>query len=153
MSLLSCQNDDNNDCCINVESDVLIQLENSEELDLLNPLSPNSIDSENIQIKYQMENGEKKLVNDPNLDAPKGFYIVPPNETQTENYSLQLFLNTDYIGAENTSQTFIEWSSTDMDKIKSEFIRDNNNLLVSKIWVNDELSWERTNPQTVLIIK
>lgn len=152
-SLLSCHGNDDKNCCMNIESDILITLVNSEGLDLLDPSSNGAIDSSNIQVRYEMENGEKKLINDPNFDASKGFHIIDPEETQTDKYSLQLFLNTDYLDEENISYTYIEWSSADIDEIKSQFIRENNNLLVSKVWVNGELSWERINPKIVLILK
>lgn len=152
-SLLSCHVDDNKNCCMNIESDILISLENSQGMDLLDPASNVSIDTSNIHVSYEMKNGNKKLINDLNLDASKGFHLIEPEETQTDKYGFQLFLNTDYIDKEDISYTYIEWSPTDTDQIKSQFIRENNNLLVSKVWVNGELSWERTNPQIVLILK
>ncbi len=147
----SCNNDEK-DCCKIIEATMYFKIENINGEDLLDP-DFDYIDINQIKIFYANEDGIKVKVDNSELDASKGYEIVPPVVGNSNFYRIKVHLNTKNIH-NNISSTYVEWSSEDMDEIKTEFDLSNNNIIAKKIWVNGELKWESsTGQQLITIIK
>lgn len=150
MFMISCE--DSKHCCIIVESDILLKINDSQGNDLLDPNQGN-IDHNTIKIFYTTEQIAMQEVNNPNLDSPKGYKFITPSMDNSSFYKVQLFLNSQYLNADKVSYTYIQWSSGDTDKIKAQFDKRNNNFIVSKIWINDQLKWVLNDEKIITIIK
>ena len=135
--LFSC-NSDEEECCKNIEADLQISIINSEGLDLLNPLN-GRINIENFKLYHKNQSGDLILFNKPNLDNPKGFELISPENNEDQRFSIHLFLNTEYL-VDNTSLTVISWSNEKQYEIRTVFLKDNNSLIAKKIFIDNELA-------------
>ena len=146
----SCDSSEN--CCVNYEVDIFVKTRDSTGKDLLAP-GNGAIDPDSIKIFYLTGSGEKKEVNKPNLDSPKGYRVIAPSVDNSNDYKIQLFLNADYVDSQNISHTYVQWNAGSTDAIKAEFKRHGKGLSVSKVWVNDALKWEPSKDRVITIIK
>lgn len=140
------------DCCLNISADIDISLENVNGDDLLNP-NIGSINLNEINVYFLLEDDSKSLVDEPNLDAPKSYLIKEPETNSADYYKILLYLNTVYLNADNISYTYIEWKTEDIDELKAEFSVSGNSKIVEKIWVNGNLKWEKSSIIGLTIIK
>jgi hypothetical protein len=136
LGLFSC-NSDEEECCRNIEADLQISIINNEDVDLLNPLN-GEINIDNFKLYYKNQLGNLILFNKPNLDNPKGFELVNPENNGNQRFSINLFLNTEYL-VDNTSFTVISWNNEKKYEIKTIFLKDNNSLIADKIFIDNEL--------------
>jgi hypothetical protein len=147
---ISCESSEN--CCTNYESDVFLKVINSEGKDLL-ALNQKVIDANVIKVFYLTIDGKMEEVNKSNLDSPKGYKIITPVMDNSSNYKIQLILNSEHLNLQNISYTYLKWSENDTDEFKAEFKKQGQNLMVIKIWVNDELKWDLSGDRVITIIK
>lgn len=139
ISFFSCNsNDENQPSATNIDAVVRFYVLNNQGDDLLNPNNQNSIDTDNLKI-YEIINGEEVEVNNPNMDAPKGFWISPP-EGKFDKYRLSLTLN--ILEDSNTTITLLKWSESDLDSFKAELEKGEDYIICKKIWVNDIKVWD-----------
>ena len=136
LGLFSC-NSDEEECCKNIEADLQISIVNSEGVDLLNPLN-GEINIENFKLYYKNKSGDLILFNKPNLDNPKGFELVNPENNSNQRFSVNLFLNTEYL-VDNASFTFMSWNNEKKYEIKTVFLKGSNSLIAEKIFIDNEL--------------
>ncbi len=136
LGLFSC-NRDEEECCKNIEADLQISIVNNEGVDLLNPLN-GEINIDNFKLYYKNQSGDLILFNNINLDNPKGFELVNPENNGNQRYSINLFLNTEHL-VDNTSFTFISWNDNKNYEIKTVFFEGNNSLIAEKVFINNEL--------------
>mgnify|MGYP000391707830 CR=1 FL=1 len=150
-SIISCKSDDDN-CCRVIESSILIQVENKNGENLIDPQNA-VFDMSEIKIFYApSKDGKRVEVDNPQLDVSKGFEIIVPDGNSNESYRLKLFLNVESISENGYSYTFIQWSDNITDELRTEFDLSNNNIVAKKIWLNGELEWQG-NKEVLLIIK
>ena len=123
-----CNKDDDCGCTI-YSLDANISLKNTTGDDLLDPNNPNSFKKENIRT-YHLINGEQKRAG---LDD----IIYQDNDSI---YRYRIFVN--YEGNDEFPITYIDWSETDRDTIKSEIYRSGNVTRAIKFWYNGELVWD-----------
>lgn len=132
--LISCNNTDDNDCCVNVDIGIDVTYLNAEGLNLFE--IDNGYTEANITI-YHKINGEWKLYYNGNLDAPKGITVVDGEHGK----HLSILPSTN-IDQNNYSETKIQFSESDFDIIKTEIDQSNSNTTVTKVWYNTVLKWE-----------
>ena len=139
ISFFSCSsNDENQPSATNIDAVVRFYVLNEQGDDLLNPNNQNSIETSNLKI-YELINGKEVEVNNPNSDAPRGFWVSPP-EGKFDKYSLGLTLN--ILEDSNTTITLLKWSESDSDSFKAELKKGDNYIICQKIWVNDIKVWD-----------
>lgn len=150
--MISCQKNDDETCCTQIDADVFISVQNSVGKDLLDE-SSEAIALNSIKIKYKMKGGDISEVNDPSLDAPHGFYFYNPHDA-SDLYKVQIFLNTVYLNNSDISYTYVEWTPNSIDEIRTKFTRTKNTLTAQKIWINDDLVWvHNEGSQLITIVK
>lgn len=115
-------NMDDDDCgCTIISLSADKSIEDSAGEDLLNPSSPNSYKKRDIKT-YHLINGEEKRAG------------IDDNIYQDADsiYRYRTFVN--YEGNDESPITYIDWSETDRNTIKSEFYRTDNQTRAIKIW-------------------
>ena len=125
---VGCNKDDDCGCTI-ISLDANIAITNSDGDDLLDPNNLNSYKKGDIKI-YHLINGEQKRAGIDDI-----IY-----EDVDSIYRYRTFVN--YEGNDEYPITYIDWSETDRDTIKSEIYRTDNQTRVIKIWYNGELMWD-----------
>lgn len=132
--MLGC-NTDKEDCCVIYSLGANIALTNASGEDLLNPNNPNAYKKENIRVFHLIDGEQKRAGIDDFLyrDADS-------------IYRYRTFVN--YEGNDEYPITYIDWSETDRDTIKSEIYRSGNITRVIKLWCNGELVWDGNSGTT-----
>lgn len=128
---VGCNKDDDCGCTI-ISLDANISLKSAAGADLLDPDNPDSYKKENIRI-YHLINGDEKRAGVDDILYEDGDGI---NRYRT-------FVN--HEGSDEFPITYIDWSETDRDTIKSEIYRTDNQTRAIKIWYNGELMWDVEN--------
>jgi hypothetical protein len=108
---------------------------NSQDVDLLDPATPNHIEEDDIRLFYEID-GKILGVYNPYMDNPRNFMIY---EHENE-YRIKVVLN-DSDATEETI-THIQWNDDDTDVIKATFSRTKNIVRVSGVWLNDTQIWD-----------
>lgn len=119
-----------------IDCGVEITVKNKDGKDLLNPLTPGALLSQNIKI-YYLINGVKKEVNYGNYVNPQNFNILELDGI----YRMRLILNQ----ADPISTTYIQWNASDTDTLKSQIYRPEGLITCKGIWFNDSLVWSWEN--------
>ena len=107
---------------------------NSQDVDLLDPTTPNHIEEDDIRLFYEID-GKILGVYNPYMANPRNFMIF---EHENE-YRIRVVLN-DSDATEETI-THIQWNDDDTDVIKATFTRTKNTIHVSRVWLNDIEIW------------
>lgn len=147
--VLSSCNSDNNMEETNIEAGIVFYLLDKNGNDLLDPNNQNSIDLDDLRV-YEVVNGEEIEINNPKLDGPRGFVLLEP-EGIYDKYRLALGLN--ITETSNPTTTIVKWNSEDIDIFKAEYNRGNNFVICTKIWLNDEIVWDKNGVRFIEIIK
>jgi hypothetical protein len=142
--IISCNSDDNNnDNNYALETAIAFTLTNQIGEDLLDPTNSNAYLSNSIKIYYIKENGDIEEIYNSNLDSPRNFRIISPDNSDLNTYAFELYPNT-YV-MENAT-TYIEWNDTETDTIKTNYRYGDNYTICNKIWYNNVNVWtENTN--------
>ncbi len=111
-----------------------ITLQNDKGEDLLNPKTENAINPEDIKL-YYVEGGKPQEVFDETSDLPRNFLVF---QTGGE-FRMRILQN--HVDGEVNPITLVQWNKSDIDTIKSEFLRGDRYLIQDKIYFNDKLSW------------
>lgn len=157
--LFSCNsdNDNNNDNYYNLDTDLWFKVSSPDGVDLLDPNNPNAYLEGNIKIYYLNENGELKEINNPQMDSPRNFSIVSPEDSGSSFYAFNIGLNAqgeimetepDFYDIENAI-TCIEWNETDTDTIRANFRAGDNFMKLSKAWYNEELIYDEDTTESI----
>lgn len=119
--LISCSTE--SDCgCVNIETHIDIALKDSNGNYLINT---SNYPKNTIQVQYLIngsiqnpKSGEQSIfIDDPNLPTRIRIFL---NNASTEEYPI----------------TYVKWNDIDTDTIKAHFTRENNSIIVDKIWIN-----------------
>lgn len=135
--MMSCSKDDHQDSFM-LDADIELVVKDAEGNDLLDPETLNAFNESDIKLFYLI-NGNLEEVYNENMDYPRNFLIFK----QGGNYRIRIFLN----DSENEyyPETHIQWNETEIDIIKSQFIRTTNSVRKQKIWLNQELIWSASD--------
>ena len=139
--IISCNSDDENNntpSYYNLETSVEFKVSSPAGVDLLNPNNANAYIAENIKI-YYLRNGEIEEIYNPNMDAPRNFSIISPEDTGEDFYGIAIGLNSSQL---ENAITYIEWSETDTDTIRANFQSGDNFTILTKAWYNDVLIFD-----------
>lgn len=120
----------------NIEVGLEFSILNSLNEDLLNPENPNHLDVTKIKL-FNVINGEKQEVYNPNMDYPRNFNIFK----HENEYRIAVFLN-----STETSEkpiTYVQWNDSDIDTIEVTIKRTQSSMLQNEIWLNGIHVWER----------
>ncbi|MCG2419621.1 hypothetical protein K8089_11355 [Aequorivita sp. F47161] len=130
--LISCSRNDEPQGQIVIDLGVNFSIQSATGEDLLDPNNSNAFKKENIKT-YHLINGEVKLVgaDDMLFLGNNGLYVFGT------------FVN--YEGNDEFSITYIDWSETDRDTIKSQIYKTKNQIRAIKVWYNDTLMWDVEN--------
>jgi len=137
ITLFGCSSNDNQEQ-FNFDVGFEFSVTDNEGNDLLNPDNPNSFNESDIKLFYLI-NEETVEVYDNNLDYPRNFLIYQ----NSDSYRIRIFLN--YSETEELPETYIQWSETDSDTIKSEINRSNTYVKIQKVWLNDNIIWNSSD--------
>ena len=125
---------DNSDCCTVIDIGMDIKYVNQAGENLFD--IENGLDIEEIKVYYKIEN-EWELHYSYNLDSPKGISLIQRGE---ETY-LRLTPSIDIV-TDGYSETKIELSSEESDVIRTMIDNSQPNVIVTKVWYNNDLKWE-----------
>lgn len=113
---------------------------NSNLDDLLDPENPNAFHRSQIGIYYDSD-GEPIYYHNINNnyipDHPNAHYFYKENNDSL--YTIRIYLNSDK--TVSYPITYIKWDETDMDTIKTSYMRSENIIRVDSIWYNNNLIW------------
>lgn len=116
--------------------------EDSNSNNLLNIENPNSLKEEDIRVYSLDENGEKKELFAPNLDAPRNFSVIPYNNNGVNE---NLFRLSPYLGKTNETEittTLVQWRIGVVDTITCEIYREKGVTITNKVWYNTILKYD-----------
>ena len=134
LSIFSCSDSDNNDCCVIVDIGIQIKYVNTAGQNLFE--IDNGYKASDITI-YHKINGEWSEYYKSNLDAPKGISVI-----DGENGKMLFISPSTTLDENNYSETKIQFSESDFDIIKTEIDKSNSGTMVTKVWYNTVLKWE-----------
>lgn len=142
ITLFSCsKNDEAGSLGSIIDAYVDFSIFNAQNEDLLNPDTPNYLNSNDIKIFYVIDGKKQEFYKD-NLDNPKGYFIGE----QEGIYYIRIFLN--YEETEEKPITYVQWGNTDTDTIQVLYKRPQNSILQDVIWLNGKQIWERGDNTT-----
>jgi len=156
--MTNCNNDDiDSQTGYNLESQIQIYYKKTNGDNLLDDNTVNHLNFNDFKLFYEV-NGNVTEVNDPNADYRKNMEIVTSG---TPAPTLYLFTNNDLsnivsdAGKEKIVENvaYIQLSETDTDTIRTHSKTSKGYFLVSKVWYNDKLAWEREYEGIIEIIK
>jgi len=136
-SLIACDKSDDLNPAVIVDRGFEFIVFDSQDVDLLDPATPNHISEDDIKLFYEID-GELTEVYDAHLDHPRHFMIF---EHENE-YRIRVFLNDS--DAIDEPITHIQWNEDDTDVVKASFKRPKSNVIVTKVWLNDTQIWDLT---------
>ena len=149
MFLSSCNSDDEKKNEFNYSTGFEMIVKNSEGIDLLNPNSPNTLNTNNIKLFY-LKNGVSEEVYNPSLDLPRNYMIYLQSDGI---YRIRIFPNE--IQSEEFPISYIKWNETDIDTIKCKLKYTENAVVLEKVWFNEVFKLDTTlnNGLTFEILK
>lgn len=131
----------------NLVSQIDITVLDESNNDLLNPAKHflKSINTSNITVAYIID-GKEVIVNQPNLDAPKGYILLPPEaNSDFKDYRLRVFLN--IAKSDNpVSKTTITWNSNDKNEITAYYSISGNSIVYTKLLLDGTEVWNVQTP-------
>lgn len=136
--LSSCTSDDEKKNEFNYSTAFEMIVKNSEGIDLLNPNSFNSLNTNNIKL-YYLKNGVSEEVYNPSLDLPRNYTIYLHSDGI---YRIRIFPNE--IQSEEFPITYIKWNETDTDTIKCKLKYTENAIVLEKVWFNEVFKLDTT---------
>jgi len=137
VSLFACSKSDEASSAVHLDVTFDFLISNSENVDLLDPSSPNHFKEEDIKLFYEVD-GERIEVYDPLMDNPRNFFLYK----HENEYRIKVFLND--FNTSDKSITYIQWNDTDTDTVEALFNRTGNSVQVSKVWLNEIEIWDLT---------
>jgi len=108
---------------------------NSQDVDLLDPATPNHIEEDDIRLFYEID-GKILGVYNPYMDYPRNFMIYK----HENEYRIRVFLN--HTDAVDEPITHIQWNSDDTDVVNATFKRTKYYVRVNRVWLNGTQIWD-----------
>jgi hypothetical protein len=145
--MLSCKEDVQEEDGVYVSLRIHLTIESTDGIDLLNPNTPNAIREDNIRMFYEIDGKRETYASTSNayiLDNPSGFTLnTPVISTQPidmlgNKYFLTIFSNS---LVSNNSITVLAFSGKDAIKLRTEVLRTNGSIRVTKVWYENILVW------------
>lgn len=135
---LGCDNDDDNQQFVNVETSISITLVNSQEENLLDKNVSGAYNSEDIFTFRCTIDGSKVILQKNLVTSSNQLYV---NDFGIDDKEIQ------------ESTIFLNLSNSDVDTLKVEYKIENGSLFNTKLWYNNELKWSLGDPKQIEITK
>jgi hypothetical protein len=135
------------------DTGIAIAYKNSNNQDLLDPATPNSLKEEDIDLFYLPNNGQKTRIYNPGYDIPKGFRITKASSGYLISLGFEPY--SDGYNAQNKATFFIRYSDGSEDTLIGEYNADRRYIIkLLKVWVNGVLKYdvESSNTQSGRLI-
>lgn len=134
-----------NDCCAGIpgNDDIFeFSIVNSKKEDLLNPETESTLNTSNIKV-FEYKNEEYVEINNPNLDASKGYMIY---ETEGE-FRMRLFLEAGAVVNDIVERkAILKWNESDQDTLELRLVQEPSNIQrLTRIIFNDNEVWNEEN--------
>ncbi|MCV2487455.1 hypothetical protein OD917_21150 [Flavobacterium sp. SH_e] len=81
------------------------------------------------------------------LDNPNNILFVDEKQSKY----VKIFLN--HSKSENFPMTYIHWNKTDIDTIKAKYKKNENSIVLEKLWIFKNNSWEEIKSKPLVLIK
>lgn len=140
ISCISCEKSDDVTDQYNLDVGIEFSIQNSNNEDLLDPQTPEHINTNQIKLFYLLE-GKKQEVYDSNMDNPRNFLIY-----KHEN-EYRIGITPNFSEESSKPVTYIQWNDADIDTIEVSYERTPRAVIQKEIWLNGDLIWERSNNQ------
>ncbi|HQQ97699.1 MAG TPA: hypothetical protein PLX35_10565 [Cyclobacteriaceae bacterium] len=128
-----------------VEMDVQLYVHDKSGNNLLDPAVPGTLNTQNIRIFYVQDGVRKEFFN-PNLDAARNYLI---RKNFGNDYLMTLYPYEGKTDNEETT-TYIHWSDNSKeDTVKCLISKPGLSMIVTKVWLNGTLKYDRDLKQTV----
>ncbi len=126
-------NDDDKEFYMYVNISTYFSIFNVQGDDLLDPETPNHIDTSKIKIFYVINGVKKELT-----DNPKKYEVYTKEQKNMNAYSIEVIMNdSEKI---KKSITYVQWNEKDTDTIEATYVRDKKNVIYPKeVWLNGTL--------------
>ena len=142
--LFGCKKDKEITNGVIIQEVVTFSILNDQGADLLDPKVPGHVDTVKIKVFHE-ENGKAIEYFEPRYDHfQKGWEYNKKLDYNIPENRIAILLNSSE--PTNRSVTYVQWTENDSDTIEAVFIKPNGalgSILLDKVWVNNELSWER----------
>lgn len=122
-----------------VSANIDLTIKNQAGEDLLDPATQNSF--RNIKL-YSVENGEKKLFFEKNLNSPNGYMLF---KEQSSTYTLRVFTSTPEKNGSKETINYLQLSEGVTDTIKCLYQSNTINTICEKVWYNGKLMWQESD--------
>lgn len=129
--------DDDKELNSYVNTSIGFSVFNTEGEDLLDPETPNHIDTSKMKLFYVV-NGVPQEFYQANLDNPRNIVVYKKEEKQSTNaYSIGVIMN----DSEQTGKsiTYIQWNEKDTDTIEATYARGKTYIYPKDVWFNGKL--------------
>lgn len=138
-----------------IDSSIDFKLEDTYGNDLLSDRTQGFYNCSDID-KIVLKEGKQEVFNDPLLTASKGFTVFKFED----HYYIRLFLEKP-ISGESESITYVRFGDSDIYTFKTEYtisvgnndIDGGSSVIKNKIWFNNSLFWDSSNPEQVPVVK
>lgn len=144
--------DDGGKTAIEIESSIGLLVSDDQGNDLLNPTStsPKAVDFAKVKL-YFIRNGKEELYDRKNSDIPRGLRLLTPKAYNIPRHELMVHLDCEL--GEKISTIILDWGDGRRDVFKTEFYRPESSasIFMKKVWLNDELVWEREKAKTTVL--
>ena len=134
-AFLGCSKSEDPESQFNLDVIMEFSVFNSEKQDLLDPETPGHFDESEITLFYVVD-GKTIEVFNAGMDYPKN-YIIYKHENE---YRIAITLNDTKTSIEPV--TYVKWNETDIDTIKTMYLRGDDYFMKYKVWFNGNLIWE-----------
>ncbi|MDR5589074.1 hypothetical protein [Christiangramia sp. SM2212] len=137
--IISCSSNDDTVCCLStvIDNDLNITYVDAEGNNLLEGEDAITV---NVITVFHKINSEWVEYSEANLDAPKGISIFEGNSGKF----LRIFVSTKTDNA-MISETKMVFDDGDENIFKTLISRESGNIIVTKVWIDNELKWEASD--------
>lgn len=132
--LFSCSSSDPDNCCTIIDTAVKIKYVNENGENLLETEEPLEISDITV---FHKVNSKWEEYYEGNLDHPKGLMELEMNEEKYLGVSVSISTDNDSI-----SETKLRFPNGDEDIIRTKLNLNANNIIITKLWYDDELKWQ-----------
>ncbi len=131
-------------CCTVIDTGLDLTITDELGNDLLDRNSPNAFKEEHIRLFY-IKDGKKVEVNN---SASRDFFVF--EDTENNRFVIRVFLG----GDDPIGETIIKWNNKESDTFLTEIEKyDNGNLILSKVWYEDNLVFDSRTSTTGAFIE
>ncbi|GEM_PF-1009311 len=146
--LSSCGKDNPRICCMNVQGTLNIVYKNAQGQNLLDESTPGHYSTEDLKL-FHIIAGQKKVVYNYNLDAPKGMSVIKEGIARLHvGFNLNDegdIIHKDKKVTRGESTSIIQLNESVIDTVKIQWESKPGSLMITKAWHKDKLVFDPSN--------